>query len=44
VGLPLDYLDTWAQRVDKLTVGDIRAAFGRVLQPGKMATVVLGAP
>nr|WP_241464224.1 pitrilysin family protein [Rhodoferax saidenbachensis] len=43
VGLPLDYLDTWAQRVEKLTVDDIRAAFARVLQPGKMVTVVLGA-
>ncbi len=44
VGLPLDYLDTWTQQVDKLTIADIRAAFARVVQPGKMATVVLGAP
>ena len=42
-GLPLDYLDTWTQQVQKLTVADIRAAFARKLQPEKMATVVLGA-
>jgi zinc protease len=41
-GLPLDYLDTWTQQVDKLTVADIRAAFQRKLQPQVMATVVLG--
>lgn len=43
-GLPLDYLDTWTQHINKLTVADIRAAFGRKLQPEKMVTVVLGAP
>jgi zinc protease len=40
--LALDYLDTWTQEVDKLTVADIRAAFQRKLQPQTMATVVLG--
>ena len=40
--LPLDYLDTWTQRVQKITVADIRAAFQRKLQPEKMVTVVLG--
>ncbi len=40
--LPLDYLDTWTQQVDKLSVADIRAAFQRKLQPQAMATVVLG--
>jgi zinc protease len=40
--LPLDYLDTWTQQVDKLTVADIQAAFQRKLQPQSMATVVLG--
>ncbi len=44
VGLPLDYLDTWTQQVNALTVAEIRAAFARVLQPQKMVTVVLGAP
>jgi zinc protease len=42
-GLPLDYLDTWAQRVQQLTPGTIRTAFARVLQPGSMVSVVLGA-
>ena len=41
--LPLNYLDTWTQQVDKLSVADIKAAFARKLQPEKMATVVLGA-
>jgi zinc protease len=40
--LALDYLDTWSQQVDKLTVAEIRAAFQRKLQPQAMATVVLG--
>ncbi len=40
--LPLNYLDTWTQQIDKVTVADIKAAFGRKLQPEKMATVVLG--
>ena len=43
-GLPLTYLDTWTQQINRLTVADIRAAFGRKLQPEKMVTVVLGAP
>jgi zinc protease len=42
-GLPLDYLDTWTQQVDKVTVADIKAAFARKLQPEKMITVILGA-
>jgi zinc protease len=42
-GLPLDYLDTWTQQVQKLKQADIRAAFARKLQPEKMVTVVLGA-
>jgi len=40
--LPLDYLDTWTQQVDKVTVADIKAAFARKLHPGMMATVILG--
>ena len=42
--LPLDYLDTWTQHIQALTVADIRAAFARKVQPEKMVTVVLGAP
>lgn len=40
--LPLNYLDTWTQRVEAVTLADIRAAFQRKLQPDRMATVVLG--
>ena len=40
--LPLDYLDHWTQHVQRITVSDIKAAFQRKLQPGKMVTVVLG--
>jgi zinc protease len=40
--LPLDYLDRWTQHVQSITVADIKAAFQRKLQPGKMVTVVLG--
>lgn len=41
--LPLDYLDTWVDQVQRLTVNDIRAAMSRTLHPDTMATVVLGA-
>jgi zinc protease len=41
-GLPLDYLDTWTQQVERVTVADIRAAFSRVLQPARLVTVVVG--
>ncbi|MCA0212945.1 MAG: insulinase family protein [Proteobacteria bacterium] len=40
--LPLDYLDTWTQQVDRVSVADIKAAFARKLQPRRMATVVVG--
>jgi zinc protease len=41
--LPLDYLDTWTARVSALTTSQLREAFARVVQPDRMATVVLGA-
>ena len=41
--LALDYLDSWTQQVDKVTVADVRNAFARKLQPEKMVTVVVGA-
>lgn len=41
-GLPLDYLDHWTDRIQALTVNDIRAAVQRVLHPDRMVTVVLG--
>ena len=40
--LALDYLDTWSQQVDKVTLADIKAAFARKLQPDRMVTVVVG--
>ncbi len=43
VGLPLDYLTNWTQRVEKITSADIKAALQRKLQPDKMVTVVVGA-
>jgi zinc protease len=40
--LPLDYLDTWTQQIEKVTAADIRAAFARKVQPDRMVTVVVG--
>lgn len=40
--LPLTYLDTWTDEVQRVTVADIRAAFQRVLQPQRMVTVIVG--
>lgn len=40
--LPLNYLDTWTQRVDAVTAADIKTAFAQKLQPDKMVTIVLG--
>ena len=41
-GLALDYLDTWTQAVQAVTVADVKAAFARVLRPQTMVTVVVG--
>ena len=41
--LPLNYLDTWTQQVERVSVDDVRRAMARVLQPQRMVTVVLGA-
>ncbi|MFP5467716.1 MAG: M16 family metallopeptidase [Gammaproteobacteria bacterium] len=41
-GLPLDYLETWKDRVRAVSVSDVKRAFGRVLQPERMVTVVVG--
>ncbi len=40
--LPLDYLNTWTQQVQRLSTADLRAAFARKLQPDRMITVLLG--
>ncbi len=42
-GLPLDYLDTWTDKVAKVSVADIRAAFRRKLAVDRMVTVIVGA-
>lgn len=42
--LPLNYLDTWTQQVERVTAADVRRAMARVLQPQRMVTVVVGAP
>ena len=41
--LPLDYLDHWTDRVQAVTVDDIRRTFARAVQPERMVTVVVGA-
>lgn len=43
-GLPLDYLDTWTEQIRRVTRADIQRAFARVVQPERMATVVVGVP
>lgn len=43
-GLPLNYLDTWAQHAGQVSAQDVRRAFARVLQPERMVTVVVGGP
>lgn len=40
--LPLDYLDHWTDRIEALTVDEVRSAMQRVIQPDRMVTVVLG--
>lgn len=41
--LPIDYLDTWRAKVQAVRAEDIRRAFSRLIQPGRMAWVVVGA-
>lgn len=40
--LPMDYLDTWTDKVQAVTADDVRTAFGRKLSAEKMATVIVG--
>jgi zinc protease len=40
--MPLDYLDTWTDKVEQVTVADIRAAFARKVAPGSLSTIVVG--
>jgi zinc protease len=41
-GLPLDYLDRFNERVEAVTAEQIRDAFQRRVDPGRMVTVVVG--
>jgi zinc protease len=40
-GMPLDYLDRYAENIEKVTVADIRAAFARHVKQGHLVTVVV---
>lgn len=40
--LPLDYLDTWTDKVRKVSIADIKAAFRHKLALDRMSTVVVG--
>ncbi len=40
--LPADYLDTWTDKVSKVTVAQIRAAFKRKLIAEQLTTIVVG--
>lgn len=41
-GLPLDYLDTWVDRVNAVDVAAVKAAFARRIDPARMVTVIVG--
>ncbi|MBN4664567.1 insulinase family protein [Pandoraea nosoerga] len=40
--LPLDYLDTWTEKVKSVTAAQVRDAFARHVRPDRLATVVVG--
>ena len=42
--LPLNYLDTFNDRVNAVTVAQIRDAFQSRVHPDQLVTVVLGRP
>lgn len=42
--LPADYLQTYPQRIQRVTAADIQAAFARHIAPHALATVLVGAP
>jgi zinc protease len=41
-GLPLDYLDSYVDNIEKVTAADVRAAFARHVKPENLVTVVVG--
>lgn len=40
--LPLDYLDTWTERVRALRASDVQRAMARAIQPDRLVRVVVG--
>jgi zinc protease len=42
-GLPLDYLDNYQQRVQAVTVDDVKRAFSRYVRPADLMTVTVAA-
>jgi zinc protease len=40
--LPLHYLDTWTQQIERVSAAQVQKAMARVLQPERMVTVVVG--
>ena len=40
--LPLDYLDTYIENIEKVTAADIRAAFARHVKPENLITTIVG--
>ena len=42
-GLPLDYLDNYQQRVQAVTVDDVKRAFSRYVRPAELMTVTVAA-
>ncbi|OJW49308.1 MAG: peptidase M16 [Candidatus Accumulibacter sp. 66-26] len=41
-GLPLDWLDRYAERIEQVSVADVKAAFARHVSPDHLVTVVVG--
>ena len=40
-GLPLDYLDRYAENIEKVSAADIKAAFSRHVKPEHVVTVIV---
>lgn len=41
-GLPLDYLDNFNERIEAITIEDVRKAFARHIHPQRLVTVMVG--
>lgn len=42
--LPLDYLDTWSAKIEKVSIEEIRRALKKHLRPAQFSIVIVGAP